>query len=586
MSVRRELLAPVWAVLRWMQSLRDEKGRIVCPDHGMVHTGKNAGAIVIACELARIDPQADRRALMAFACEQADLLCEALEREGESTCFTFRPGRHDPYNCSNSVIDGGAASDALAELVRTFGEELEGQRRERYVHASVLHAQTYLRYCIFDKGIPAQRAWAMTGVAAAFGLAGHEVLELATTEGAWVLEGIQQGDGSYPYHPVEWGAAHPGASDVSSFYQSRVTAFLIFALERIGRRPTDEAFAGQLLAGLGFLVALQGPDGIKCGGVEAKPWYWGAPYEVASHPFDVYALARGWHHFRRDALALAARRAFSVWAAHLTPEGMPRDHRPGYGWQRSYQCPLFWAGHSSWMARSLVDLEALWDRAQDSPGSGAGIDLSLQHFPDADLVRLEDDRVCAWVRGARPGFNIAHGSPYGATLLRVVSRVDGRELLGKGKLPAIGPAEWSGKAGLPSWGRGWRSGAKELRFSLWLARNAWRGGRHREALLWPWRRLREGVLAFASSRVATPFALNPSLTLVDGGVRLEVPLAWSDGRPLADSSVERIYRVDGEGLVVEERLLRPGAARALSYRIPTGASQVVQDATSVRYRLA
>ena len=54
-----------------------------------------------------------------------------LEREGDSTCFTFRPGRHDPYNCSNSVIDGGACSDALATFVLAFGDRLPAEERER-----------------------------------------------------------------------------------------------------------------------------------------------------------------------------------------------------------------------------------------------------------------------------------------------------------------------------------------------------------------------------------------------------------------------------------------------------------------------
>ena len=47
-------------------------------------------------------------ALFAFARRVALRITSRLEREGDSTCFTFRPGRHDPYNCSNSVIDGGA----------------------------------------------------------------------------------------------------------------------------------------------------------------------------------------------------------------------------------------------------------------------------------------------------------------------------------------------------------------------------------------------------------------------------------------------------------------------------------------------
>ncbi len=62
-------------------------------------------------------------------------------------------------------------------------------------------------------------------------------MQRAALEAVAELERIQHGDGSYPYHPLEWGAEHPGASDVSAYYQSRVTGFLLFAFERLGLDP-------------------------------------------------------------------------------------------------------------------------------------------------------------------------------------------------------------------------------------------------------------------------------------------------------------------------------------------------------------
>ena len=88
--------------------------------------------------------------------------------------------------------------------------------------ASRLHARTYLRYAVLDKGIPAQRAWGLTGLAGAWSLEPDPELERAAIEAVGVLEGIQHADGSFPYHPIEWGAEHPGESDVSSFYHSRI----------------------------------------------------------------------------------------------------------------------------------------------------------------------------------------------------------------------------------------------------------------------------------------------------------------------------------------------------------------------------
>lgn len=611
MGVRAELLEPLRRVLGWMLARRDRGGRILCPDHRIEHTGKSAGAIVIACELARLAGEQDRDGLLDAAVGQGERLVSRLEREGESTCFTFRPGRHDPYNCSNNTIDGGACSDALAELVLTFGERLPADARERFTRASVLHAQTYLRHAVVDKAIPAQVAWAMTGVAGAHRLAGHEVLELAVREGAARLAARQHGDGSYPYHPLDGGTGHPldgdpyhdeetgpghvGSSDVSAYYQSRVSAFLLFALERAGLDPTDAAHEPPLLAGLDFLLGLAGPDGIKCGLVEAKPWYWGADYEVASHPFDVYALARGWRRFGHRRHGVGALRAWRAWVEHLGSDGQPADHRPGPGRTRSYQCPLFWAGHAAWMARALRDLEGILEQSpstpeDDAPGDDVPDDVReggprVRNFPDASLTRLDDGRVSAWVRGARPGFNVHHGSPHGAGLLRVVSRAGGEELLRRCRLGGANEGEWSGSAGLPSPARGWRSGGRELRFSLWLARNAWRAGRRAEALAWPARVLTRGVGAFGTSRVGSPFHCAPLTCLLPDGVTLESRLARRDGTPVAGSELLRTFRVDGGGLLVEERLLDGGGARGLDYRVPGLATEVERSPGRVSYRL-
>ena len=590
MPVRDEILEPVRRVLGWMLRQADGEGRIVCPAHGVEHTGKSAGVIVLAAELLRLDPQRDAERLLDAAVLVARRLVANLQREGTSPCHTFRPGRHDPFNCSNHVIDGGACSDALAHLVTELGERLDAKDREAFANASVLHARTYLRYAVLDKGIPAQRGWGLTGLAGAARLVDDPELERAAAEAVGVLEAIQHPDGSYPYHPLEWGAGHVGASDVSSFYQSRVTGFLLYALERMGRSPNDALFRTPLQRGLEFLLALQGPDGIKCGLVEAKPWYWGATYEVASHPFDVYALSAGWRHFRNSRLALGARAAFRAWAAHLTDEGEPQSHLPGPGRERSYQCPLFWAGHALWMARSLEALEASWQvgaEPETPPGDGArqGIELGVRWFPNAQLGRLDDARVAAWVRGARPGFNVHHGSPHGAGLLRVYDRRERRELIERCRLGGSQEAEWSGQAGLPSLTRGLRSGGSELRFSLWLARVAARAGRTGEAWSTPARVLKRGVLAFAAPRVASAFHLAPEVDVLGDGLHLSSGLARRDGSPLAGSRVERTFRIDGEGLEVEERCTGEGGARGLRYVVPRAATAVDERPGEVRYRL-
>ena len=583
--VRSELAAPLRAVLGWMLACERAPGELICPFHKMEHTGKSAGAIVIACALARHDPAADGDELFQVARRIGLRLVQRLEREGDSTCFTFRPGRHDPYNCSNNVIDGGACSDALAELVRTFGSKLDSAEREACTHASVHHAQTYLRYAIMDKGIPAQKAWAMTGAAGAYSLSGHDVLELVIREGAALLAAAQHGDGSYPYHPAGAEPGHLGASDVSAFYQSRVTGFLLFALERAGLDPQAEPWGEALRLGLGFLLGLQGPDGRKVGAIEAKPWYWAGPYEVASHPFDTYALAAGWRVFRRQELALGARHSFESWRAHVAADGQVQDHKEGRG--RSYQCPLFWAGHASWMARALPDLHRLWDRAAPPPGGtgAAGMLLSVQHFADADLLRLEDDEVVAWVRGARPPFNLHHGSPKGAGLLQVARRRDGELLLRRGHFGGRAEGEWSGAWGLPSPRRGWASAGSELRFGWWLARNAWRGGQWMEALGAMPKILLRGVVRGMSPRATGAFDRSPHLQLLDDGAVVDSRLALGDGSPIPGTGLLRHFRVDGDGLVVEEHVQAAARIRRMRYKLPAAARDVVRSEGRLSYRL-
>jgi hypothetical protein len=507
-------------------------------------------------------------------------------REGTSPCHTFRPGRHDPFNCSNSVIDGGASSDALAHIVTELGPALDAPDREAFAAASLLHARTYLRYAVLDKGIPAQRAWGLTGLAGAYALERDADLEKAALEAVGMLEAIQHEDGSYPYHPIEWGAEHEGSSDVSSFYQSRVSAFLFHALERMGRDPADALFRGPLVRGLDFLSALQGPDGIKCGLVEAKPWYWGARYEVASHPFDVHALASGWRRFGRERYGRNALAAFRAWVDHLSPDGEPRDHRAGPGREKSYQCPIFWAGHASWLARAARDLEAIAALPSPAVSEHDAIDIAVTWFPDAQLGRLEDARVVAWVRGARPRVNVHHGSPHGAGLVRVHDKRARRDVLERCPFGGSNEGEWSGVAGSTSLARGWRANARELRFSLWLARVHARAGRLRAALLATPRVFRRGVLAFAHPRASSAFDLAPRVEVHADGFTLRSRLAHRDGSPVEGTALERRFRIDGDGLSIDEELVAEGRARDVVYRVPAAARDVAQSVRRASYRLA
>ena len=76
---REEILEPLRRTLGWLMSLRDGEGRILCPEHKVEHTGKSAGAIVLALELARLDPASDRERSREFAVQQGRRLVAAAE---------------------------------------------------------------------------------------------------------------------------------------------------------------------------------------------------------------------------------------------------------------------------------------------------------------------------------------------------------------------------------------------------------------------------------------------------------------------------------------------------------------------------
>lgn len=581
-AVRSALIEPLERSAGWLAGLADPEQRLICPEHGIEHTGKSACALILFAHLwahGRGEVWLDR------AVAQGRRLVARLEREGESECFTFRPGRHDPFNCSNSVIDGGACADALASLVALAGDRLPAGLSAEFRAASLLHARSYLRYAVLDKGIPAQRAWGLTGLAGAHALEPSSELLAAGRQAVALLEGIQNQDGSYPYHPLEWGAGHPGAADVSCFYQSRVTGFLLHSLAVLGLDARDAAFAVPLRRGLDYLAHLIGPDGIKPGLVEAKPWYWGAEYEVASHVFDVHALATGARVFGLPRLGQLALRSYAAWVEHLGPQGEPRSHRSGAGRRRSYQCPLFWAAHACWIARALPELEhaAAVEGSCGWPPRPETDPEPVQAFvaPQAGLAVLRDARMCAFLRGARPPGNLHHGGPQGAGLVRLV-RLDGqgvadgqqpdrRPFPAAGNEPAGLAGEWVGRSGAWSPGRGWRNGSSELRFSLWLARAHWRGRRRVSALATPWDVFARGVLGPAGTLVSSAFERQPELRQSGpDGIEIRGRLCHRDGTPVAGSEFRRLFRATGSGLAVEERLISSGRARGVSYRLPAG----------------
>ena len=97
----------------------ESSGKLICPKHGVEHTGKNCYSIFIDAKLFQITQdeiffqRARLRALRTVA-----NLC----RDPDFNYWIFYPGRLDGNNMSNSVIDGGACVDSLVHFLDVFGE--------------------------------------------------------------------------------------------------------------------------------------------------------------------------------------------------------------------------------------------------------------------------------------------------------------------------------------------------------------------------------------------------------------------------------------------------------------------------------
>jgi len=167
-----------------------------------------------------------------------------------------------------------------------------------------------------------------------------------------------------------------------------------------------------------------------------------------------------------------------------------------------------------------------------------------------------------------------------------VRKSDGRTLLKRTRDATDQAAEWASGSGARDWKRGWKAGADELRFSFWLSRVHARAGRLGAALLTPPEVLRRGVAGFAAPLGSSAFASQAELELLPDGVIVRAPLGFRGGAAIPGTALERRYQVDGEGLVVNERLVTGGSAQELSYRRPAAAQDLDDSGTGLSYRLA
>ncbi len=553
-------------------------GETRCTVHGVEHTARTATSIVVDLALQRITGQ-DR--YWERALRRAQRVVARLVRDPEHGAWIFAPGRLDPYNCSNNVIDSGECARCLGTLLLYGDGRLDATLRERIAEALRRNATTYLTDAVVTKEVTNQRLWGAMGLATAARALGEPTWFAAVHASIERSLAEQHADGSFPYHPEpERFGLHPGAADVSVYYQARVLTYLWQTLAMLGedagavRGPTLTA----LRRGLDFLAATYTPAGTKCAALEGKRWFWASPYEVGSHSLDVYALLHGAAQFADSSLKTLAEQAYAVWRQHLA--NMVLACRAPAG-RDDFICPDFHAADASWLSALILALPGPDGEGGPNPRPlpcREGAPPRVRVFTEAGLVRLQTTATVALLRTRKQPANVLYGGGVGGGSLLYVGHKSGnwQDLTTAARETPISPGNltcWPRRrrrAGVQAFLAANRPG-RELRQWLFVARIRRRQRAFFAAARALWRGWLRPLWHAWDEVYATHWALDAAPTLLLDGVQGTVQPARRDGEPLAGVTVQRQVSVENGAVRVREAISVEVPLRRLLYAVPAAA---------------
>ena len=568
----------------WVQQTAPS-GETRCAVHGVEHTARTATSIVVDLALQQVTGQ-DRYGERAQ--QRARRVVARLVRDPEHGAWVFAPGRLDPYNCSNNVIDSGECARCLGTLLLHADDMLDAALRELLAEALHRNATTYLADAVVTKEVTNQRLWGAMGLATA---------ARALDETAWfaaVRTSIerslaeQHADGSFPYHPEpERFGLHPGAADVSVYYQARVLTYLWHALAMLGedagtvRRPTLAA----LRRGLDFLGATYTPAGTKCAALEGKRWFWAGPHEVGSHPLDVHALLHGAAQFGDSSLKTLAEQTYAVWRQQLA--NMVLACRAPAG-RDDFICPDFHAADASWLAALILAPPGSDGDVGPNPRPlpfREGASPRVRLFAEAGLMRLQTAKTVALLRTRKRPANVLYGGGVGGGSLLYVGHKSGgwQDLITAARETPISPGN------LTCWPRRRRRRAavraflaanrpgRELRQWLFVGRIRWRQRAFRAAARVLWRGWLRPLWHAWDEVYATHWALDAAPTLLPDGMHGTARPARRDGEPLAGVTVRRQVSVENGAVRVREAISVEVPLRRLLYAVPATAQALYTE---------
>ncbi len=312
------------------QAVKYLEANMRCSKHHVEHTGNSTYLLDMYSYLGEMEKG---KALI-------ETLLKRIVKSGDS--YVFYPGLINKMNMSNNVIDCGSCVDTIARFLRTHADAFSEEEHVHYRGELKKVVDTYLEDAARSKPLTNQRLWGLSGLASyaryvgdvSYAAAAEESIEQAFTD--------MTPDGFFRYYPnAHKHGAFEGYDGLTTFYQSRCTAFIRYALGelRMDAAPYEERLQESEQA----LLAMYTMDGTKDLRLECKKWYWLSKYEVASHAFDAYALAQS---------ALPTARA----ALHNCLYQIRQHFFDGYlhshkGAPINFQCPIFWTAHLAWLTR-------------------------------------------------------------------------------------------------------------------------------------------------------------------------------------------------------------------------------------------
>lgn len=312
-----------------------------CHKHHIEHSGKNIYIIDFYCAIGEFDK----------AKEVVLSTVKKIVKDGNA--WVFYPGRLNHNNHANNIIDCGAIVDCISVFLKKHADIFSNQELHLVNDVIKKVVETYLIKAVVEKPITNQRLWGLTGLASYYSYSQRDDLIPIIKRSIDISLSEMTSDGFFIYHPHTLeNNVFTGYSGLTTYYQSRCTAFIYYAIEKCNLELGD--YEDRLEKSVTALISMYTKSGYKDLLLECKKWYWLSDYEVASASFDLYALSRSKNSVAEDLI----NNILFVFKKHIINGKVESCLKKN----ANFQCNVFWTSHSAWIIRS--EISELWSKSK------------------------------------------------------------------------------------------------------------------------------------------------------------------------------------------------------------------------------